>query len=193
MLIRFLLPALVLISGTQLLAQNKSRHSFGDRLMLGVHYGYSEDYVGDRQTLFENEHFFGARAGVTVARNLYAGIQSRLIRAGNYETPAQDFYMAGVFARWYLLHPVKPHSSDRFGAFLETGFMIGNYAFENRNAVQYPFEKPGSWYLPCIVGLEFRIWRKLTLEGGLNLYLNNGKKWNDQGIAYLSLGANWHW
>lgn len=148
--------------------------------------------MGDRQTLFENEHFFGARAGVTVARQVYAGIKSRWIRAGNYETPAQSFYMAGVFARWYLIHPVRPNASTRFGAFLESGFMVGNYAFEDRNTVQYPFEKPGSWYLPFILGAEVRLWKKLTLEAGLNLYFNNGKSWDQQGIAYLSLGANWH-
>jgi hypothetical protein len=99
MLLKILLPALFLIPGTALQAQKASRRPFGERLMLGFHYGYWEDYVGDCQTLFENEHFFGARAGVTVARQVYAGIQSRWIRAGNYETPAQSFYMAGVFAR----------------------------------------------------------------------------------------------
>ena len=168
MLLKYLLPTLFLIPGTLIQAQKESRQSFGERLMFGIHYGYAEDFVGDRQTLFESQHFFAARAGVTVARNVYAGIQSRWIRAGNFETPMESFYMAGVFTRLYLLHPVARHASTRFGAFLESGFMIGNYAYEDRNTVQYPYEKPGSWNLPVILGAEFRIWKKLTLEGGLN-------------------------
>jgi len=70
---------------------------------------------------------------------------------------------------------------------------MGNYAFKNRNAVEYAYERPGSWYIPGILGAEVRVWRKLTLEAGLNLCYNNGENWNEQGIAYLSLGANWHW
>jgi hypothetical protein len=152
-----------------------------------------EDYVGDRQTLYERAHFVGARAGVSITRHLYAGIQSRFIRAGNFETPPENFYMAGLFARGYLVHPAQQKVSNRVGVFLETGFMIGNYAFENRNSVEYYFEQPGSWYIPGMLGLEFRIWRKLTLEAGINYYYNNGKNWDQYGIAHLSLGANWHW
>ncbi|MFN0215683.1 MAG: hypothetical protein ACKVT2_15605 [Saprospiraceae bacterium] len=51
----------------------------------------------------------------------------------------------------------------------------------------------GSWYIPLMLGIEFRVWKKLTLEGGMNLYYNNGGNWDKQGIAHLSLGGIWHW
>lgn len=174
-------------------AQEKTKHAFGDRLLLGAHYGFYEDYVDTRDNQYEAAHFVGMRAGVSMTKQLYAGIQTRLIWARNFETPTQNFYMAGVWARGYLLHPVLEKSTNRLGVFLETGFMLGNYAFENRNSVEYHFEQPGSWYVPNMLGVEFRVWRKLTLEGGMNLIFNNGGGWDQQGIAYLSLGANWHW
>lgn len=175
------------------IAQNGHRHAFGEQILLGTHYGYDEDFVGDRSNLFEFEHFIGARAGVSLVSNLYAGIQYQFIRSGNFETPAQNFYMAGIWLRGYLLHPLDKKNRYRMGAFLESGFLLGNYAFENRNSVQYPFEQPNSWYLPFLMGAEYRLFPFLTLELALNLYWNNGKKWDENGIAYLSLGANYHW
>lgn len=174
-------------------AQPPSKHAFGDRFLLGLNYGFSEDYVGSRDNQYEVEHFTSLRAGISMNSMVYAGIQSRFIRARNFETPSQNYYMAGVWARCYLLHPVMPKSSKRIGVFLESGFMMGNYAFEDRNAVAYSFEQPGSWYIPLMLGVEFRVWRKFTLEGGMNLYYNNGGSWDKQGIAHLSLGVNWHW
>jgi hypothetical protein len=133
-------------------AQEKTKHAFGDRLLLGAHYGFYEDYVDTRDNQYEVAHFVGMRAGVLMAKHLYAGIQTRLIWARNFETPTQNFYMAGVWARGYLLHPVLEKSTKRLGVFLETGFMLGNYAFENLNAVEYHFEQPGSWYVPNMLG-----------------------------------------
>lgn len=167
--------------------------AFGDRLLLGGNYGYMEDFVGDRNTLYERAHFVSARAGVSVVQHLYVGLQTRFIRAGNFETPPASFYMAGLFARGYFLHPVMRDARTRVGVFLETGFMLGNYAFKNRNGVEYYFEQPGSWYIPGMLGLEYRVWENLTLEAGLNAYYNNGQNWDEYGIGHLSLGVNWHW
>ena len=174
-------------------AQEKSRHSFGDRMLIGMHYGLEEDYIGTRDNQYEVAHYTGLRAGVSITRHLYAGIQSRFIRARNFETPAQNFYMAGVWSRYYLLHPALRESTNRFGIFLESGFMMGNYAFEYNNTVDQYFVRSGNWYIPNILGAEYRVWRNLTLEAGLNLYYNNGGNWNEQGIAYFSSGVNWHW
>lgn len=174
-------------------AQEKSRHSFGDRMLIGMHYGLEEDYIGTRDNQYEVAHYTGLRAGVSITRHLYAGIQSRFIRARNFETPAQNFYMAGVWGRYYFLHPALRESTNRFGIFLESGFMMGNYAFEYNNTVDQYFVRSGNWYIPNILGAEYRVWRNLTLEAGLNLYYNNGGNWNDQGIAYFSSGVNWHW
>jgi len=190
--IHVLLPILLLISSV-LQAQEKPDRAFGDRLLLGVHYGFDEDYVDTRDNQYEVAHYTGFRAGVSINRHLYTGIQSRLVRARNFETPAQNFYMAGVWARWYFLHPARRESDNRLGIFLESGFMMGNYAFENRNDVQYYFERSGNWYIPTVFGAEYRVWRKLTLEAGMNLFYNNGGNWDQQGFGYLSAGVNWHW
>ncbi len=192
MRIKFLLYVLLLLPLT-IFAQVKSSHAWGDRLLLGVHYGFEEDYVGDRDNQYEVAHFAGAKAGVSINRQLYGGIQARFIKARNFETSTQNFYMAGIWGRYYVIHPVQKVSSNRFGLFLESGFMLGNYAFENRNFVEYAFLRPGSWYIPAVLGAEFRVWSNLTLEGSCNLFYNNGGSWDDQGIAYLSLGLNWHW
>ncbi len=174
-------------------AQESSLHAFGDRLLLGLNYGFSEDYVDTRDNQYEVAHFTSLRAGVSMTRQVYAGIQTRFIRTRNFETPGQNYYMAGIWARGYFLHPALPESNNRVGVFLESGFMMGNYAFEDRNTIAYSFEQPGSWYIPLMLGAEFRVWRKLTLEGGMNLYYNNGGNWDKQGIAHLSLGCIWHW
>lgn len=192
MFVKFLLPALLMLPFT-LFAQGKSSHAWGDRMLLGVHYGFDEDFVGTRDNQYEVAQFSGVRAGLSLTKQLYAGIQARVVRARNFETPAQNFYMAGVWARYYVLHPAQKASPNRLGVFLESGFLLGNYAFENRNYVEYPFERPGSWYIPAVLGAELRIWRGLSLEGSLNFIYNNGGDWNSQGIAYPSLGLNWHW
>ncbi|MBC7776831.1 MAG: hypothetical protein H7246_15460 [Phycisphaerae bacterium] len=192
MRIKFLLPMLLLLP-CLLQAQDKPKRAFGDRLLLGIHYGFDEDYVGTRDNQYEVAHYTGLRAGISITRHLYAGIQSQFVRAYNFETPAQNFYMAGLWARYYLLHPAMQESSNRLGIFLESGFMMGNYAFENRNTVEYYFERSGNWYIPNVLGAEFRVWRKLTLEAGLNLYYNNGGNWDQQGFGYFSVGTNWHW
>ena len=190
---KILLLLLVLIPSLSK-AQDKSKHAFGDRLLLGLNYGFAEDFVGDRDNFYEVAHFTNLRAGVSMTPRVYAGIQSRFIRARNFETHSHNFYMAGIWARGYLLHPVLPKSSKRVGVFLESGFMMGNYAYEFRNnSVAYAFEQPGSWYIPLMLGVEFRVWSKLTLEGGMNLIYNDGGSWDRQGIAYISLGVNWHW
>ncbi len=190
MYIKALLPVLLLLP-CMALAQHKSGH-FGERMLLGVNYGFTENFVSDRSNQYEVVHFATARAGLSITKHLYAGIQTRLIRARNFETPAQNFYMAGAWARYYFIHPAQPESSERFGIFLESGFLVGNYAFENRNFVEYAFARPGSWYIPIELGAEFRVWRNFTLEGAVNLFYNNGGSWDQQGIGYPSLGVNWH-
>ncbi len=189
--IKILLSALFLFP-VIIQAQEESRDHFGDRLIIGMNYGFSEDFVGDRSNRYEISHFTSLKTGVSLTKQVYAGLQTRFVRARNFETPSQNFYMAGAWARWYLRHPALPKSSIRFGAFLESGFMLGNYAYDYRNDATYSFERSGSWYIPIMLGAEYRVWRNLTLEGGLNFYYNNGGSWDKQGIAHFSLGANWH-
>ncbi|MDO8972304.1 MAG: hypothetical protein Q7U74_16530 [Saprospiraceae bacterium] len=192
MLTKILLPALFLLPYA-MHAQSNSKQVFGDHLLVGANYGFAEDFVGDRSNQYEVAHYLSTRAGISMTRYFYAGIQSRFIWARNFETPSQNFYMAGFWARSYLLHPAWKESSNRVGVFLESGFMMGNYAFEDRNSVAYSFEQAGSWYIPFMLWAEFRVWKNLCLEGGLNLYYNNGKNWNEQGLAPLRLGINYHW
>ncbi|MDX2135656.1 MAG: hypothetical protein SFV52_12760 [Saprospiraceae bacterium] len=178
------------ITGTR--AQHTSPKVFADRLLLGMHYGIDGDYVGRQDNLWTIEHYLGTRAGISLANRVYAGIQARLIRAGNSETPLDNYYMAGVWGRYYVVHPVLPDSPKRFGAFVETGFMTGNFAFTSRDMVQYYEAQPGQWFIPTILGVEYRVFRNLTVEGGLNLYYNGAGSWDAYGIAYPSLGINWH-
>lgn len=173
-------------------AQHKA---FADRFLLGVHYGYSEDYVQSRDHLFEREHYSALKAGISLTPFLYAGIQTRFIKARNFETEYDQYYMAGVWTRGYLLHPYPKEDRliNRVGAFLEAGFTMGNYAYDYLpSGVNRYFKRNNNWYIPMALGLEYRVWRGFTLEGGLNLIYNNGGSWDQQGIAYLSLGANWH-
>ena len=100
--------------------------------------------------------------------------------------------MAGLWVRGYMLHPVKKVGSFRMGAFFESGFMKGNYAFEVRNGIEYAFEKPGSWYIPFMFGAEYRVWQHFTIELSINLCYN-GENWDQKGIAYPSIGGNFHW
>jgi hypothetical protein len=191
------LCALILLFSLPFLAsaQSRSRRDFADRLLLGAHYGYAENFREERDLFFEREHYANLRAGISLTPSLYAGIQSRFIRARNFETDFQSFYMAGVWTRGYLLHPrpLKDRSLNRIGAFLEAGFSMGNYAFDYRtDGVQYYFQRNGNWYIPMAMGIEYRLWRGLTLEGSLNMIYNNGGNWDKQGFAYLSLGANYH-
>ena len=93
MFVKFLLPALLMLPFA-LLAQGKSSHAWGDRMLLGLHYGFDEDFVGTRDNQYEVAQFSGARAGLSLTKQLYAGIQARIVRARNFETPAQNFYMA---------------------------------------------------------------------------------------------------
>lgn len=185
---------LILLGSFPFLLSAQSK-AFADRFILGAHYGYSEDYVISRDQLFEREHYTALRAGISLTPFWYAGIQTRLINARNYETAYDQYYMAGVWTRGYLLHPhpTEDRLLNRVGAFLEAGFTMGNYAYEYLpNGVNRYFKRDGNWYIPMAMGLEYRVWRGLTLEAGLNLIYNNGGSWDKQGIAYLSLGANYH-
>jgi hypothetical protein len=171
------------------------RNTFADRFILGAHYGYAEDFISERDILFEREHYTGLKAGISLVPHLYAGIQTRFIHARNYETDFDQYYMAGVWTRGYLLHPHPKEDRllNRVGAFVEVGFTMGNYAYETMpNSINRYFKRDGNWYIPLQLGLEYRVWSGLTLEGGMNLIYNNGGSWDQQGIAYLSLGANWH-
>lgn len=173
-------------------AQARHNHAFGDKLLLGYHIGVFEDYKGSRDNQNQISDFSMGRAGVSLGKYLYAGLQTRFIRAKNFEEPPQYFYMAGLWVRGYLVHPIKRKHASRMGAFCESGFMRGNYAYDVRNSIEYAFEKPHSWYLPFILGAEYRVWAHFTLELAINTCYT-GESWDQKGIAYLSIGANWHW
>jgi hypothetical protein len=175
-------------------AQLRSGRVFGNHLVLSTHYGAAGDFLYDRESLYDREQFLGLRAAISVAPNLYAGIQVRRIWAQNFESPIQVFYMAGIFGRAYFLHPVWTDMNSRLGVFLETGFMKGNYAYfyKNQSNIRYFKENPGSWYIPCLIGLEYHLGYNFTLQAAIHAYYNNGGNWNEQGIAYPSFGINWH-
>lgn len=174
-----------------ILAQERNKHPFGDRLLMGIHIGFFEDYNGSRFNENHISDFSMARAGVSFTQNLYGGIQARYIRAQNFNKPVQNFYMAGLWVRGYLIHPDKKGASYKVGVFFESGYMRGNYAFEDRNGIEYAFEKPGSWFIPFMFGAEYRVWRHFTLELAINTCYN-GENWDQKGIAYPSIGGNWH-
>ncbi|MDX1910486.1 MAG: hypothetical protein SFV22_03320 [Saprospiraceae bacterium] len=178
-------------------AQQRAGKKFARQLLLGAHYGYAEDYRSVRDEFFERENYVTLRTGISLAPDLlYGGIQARLIRARNFESDDVHCYMAGVWARGYLLHPSPlsgKFSGRRIGVLIESGFLMGNYAFDyQRNGVRRYFQRSGNWYVPMALGVEFRIWRGLTIEGALNMMYNNGGRWDEQGIGYLSLGLNGH-
>ncbi len=175
-------------------AQMYSDRAFGKQIFMGAHFGISGDYLYDPESLYDREQFMGLRAGISLTPNLYAGIQVRRIWAHNFETPIQVFYMAGIFGRAYFLHPVWANRNTRFGVFLESGFMKGNYAYfyKNQTNIRYYKEDADQWYIPCLLGFEYRLVRNFTLQAAIHAYYNNGGSWDGQGIAYPSLGINWH-
>lgn len=166
-------------------AQTTHKKTFASRALIGLHFGAFRDWEGERDNRFEATNFWGPRAGISVTERLYAGIQARIIQARNFETPWQNFYMAGVWGRGYLLHPVIAGQSKRLGVFLESGFMMANYSFDNKDF------RPGQWYIPVILGAELRLVQNLTVEGCLQGYYNS-KSWDQHGIAYASIGLNYH-
>ena len=174
------------------IAQSSPRVHFADQLLFGLHVGYSRDYQSTWNERFEASRYLGPRAGLSINSWLYAGIQGRFISARNFETPWQNFYMAGVWGRAYVLRPLLEGNSGRLGVFLESGFMVGNYSFDNRGFTEYYVQRPGQWYIPFIAGVEYRLIRNLTLEACFQGYYNSGKSWDQYGIAYLSLGVNWY-
>ena len=180
---------LSLLLNSRVQAQS-SRH-FADRVLLGFHYGADRDWEGERDNRFEISRFLGPRAGVSINDRLYAGIQARFISARNFETPWQNFYMAGVWGRGYLLRQTEDYRPNRWNLFLETGFLSGNFTFENKNFIEYYERRSGQWYIPVVIGMEFRLYRQLTLEACVHGYYNNGKSWDQYGIAYISAGLNY--
>jgi len=173
-------------------AQNTKKIHFADQALLGMHVGYARDYVGGWYVQFEESRYYGPRAGLSINNWLFAGIQARFISARNFETPWQNFYMAGVWGRGYVLRPGLEKNSERFGLFFESGFMVGNFSFDNKNFIEYYIRRSGQWYIPIIAGMEYRLVKNLTLEGCAQLFYNSGKSWDQHGIAYLSLGLNWY-
>lgn len=173
-------------------SQASRKGYFAQRALIGTHFGVDNDYVGQIGNQTERATFWGMRAGVSITRRLYGGIQSRLIWAGNFETPTQQFYMAGVWTRFYFFHPYLREQTGRWGLFLESGLLTGNYFYENKDFIEYPVQRPGQWYIPAITGAEFRFWRNLGIEAGVQLYLTAGENWDTHGIAYPSIGLNWY-
>lgn len=173
-------------------AQTNSKKTFASRALLGLHFGTDRDWEGERDNRFETANFWGARAGISITQWLYGGIQARTIQARNFETPWQNFYMAGVWGRGYLMHPALSGKSNRLGVFLETGFLMGNYSFDNKNFIEYYVRRSGRWYIPIILGAELRLIKNLTAEACLQAYYNNGQNWDQHGIAYASIGLNYY-
>lgn len=171
---------------------NAQKIRFADQGLLGLHVGYSRDYIGEWDVKFEESLYYGARAGISMNNWLFAGIQGRYIRARNFETPWQNFYMAGVWGRGYFLRPGLDNNSRRFGFFLESGFMVGNFSFDNINSFEYYIRRSGQWYIPIIAGIECRLVKNLTLEASAQGYYNSGRNWDQYGIAYMSLGLNYY-
>ena len=173
-------------------AQTTQKKKFASRALIGLHVGASRDWEGERDNRYEIARFWGLRAGISITERLYAGLQARIINARNFETPWQNFYMAGLWGRGYLRHPALPGQSNRLGLFLETGFLVGNYSFDNKDFIEYYVRRPGQWYIPIILGAEFRLVQNLTLETCLQGYYNSGKSWDQYGIAYASVGLNYY-
>ncbi len=100
--------------------------------------------------------------------------------------------MAGIWSRYYPIQFFLREQPGRWGGFLETGVLTGNYFYETRNYVSYPVERPGSWYVPAAAGAEFRVWKNVSIEGSVQFCFTLGERWNDHGIAYPAIGLNWH-
>lgn len=164
---------------------------FARQALIGVEYGADRDWEGEWNNRFEVSQFWGARAGISLTRRLYAGIRANLVRARNFETDAQSFYMAGAWGRWYFIQPFFREKPGRWGLYAETGLLTGNFSFDNVDFIEYYVQRPGQWYIPAAVGGEFRVWQNLTLTFGVQLYYTAGKSWDQYGIAYPSLGLNW--
>jgi hypothetical protein len=171
---------------------NAQKIRFADQALLGMHVGYDRDYIGEWDVKFEESLYYGARAGLSLNNWLFGGIQARYVSARNFETPWQNFYMAGVWGRGYFLRPGMENNSGRLGLFLESGFMVGNFSFDNVNSFEYYIQRPGQWYIPIIAGIECRLVKNLTLEASAQGYYNSGRNWDQYGFAYMSLGLNYY-
>ena len=130
----WLLPFLLLATYTQ--AQTGQKVHFADRALFGLHYGYYRQWENDVTNRYEISRFLGPRAGLSVSNRFYAGIQARIISPRNFETPWQTFYMAGLWGRGYLRTPGQTDRPGRWNGFLETGFLVGNYAFDNKDFIE---------------------------------------------------------
>lgn len=69
---------------------------FAKRALIGIDYGIDRGWEGERNNRYEISQSWGQRAGISLTRHLYAGIRVNLIRARNFETEAQSFYMVGA-------------------------------------------------------------------------------------------------
>lgn len=169
-------------------AQSSQKLHFADQALFGLHYGYVRGWENEVDNRYDVSQFWGPRAGLSLNSHLYAGIQARIVSARNFETPWQTFYMAGLWGRGYLRQP----AITRWNFFLETGLLLGNYDFENKDFIEYYVRRAGRWYIPIILGGEFRLFRQLTVEGCLQTYYNSGRNWDQYGFGYASLGLNYY-
>ena len=185
-----ILVALALF-GLPLSSRAQSGGHFASQLLLGAGFGAEYDYVSEWDNQYEMALFFSQRAGISLNKRWYAGIQTRIIRARNFETDMQSFYMAGIWGRYYFIQPFMRERPGRWALFAETGLLTGNYSYDNVDFIEYYVQRPGQWYIPAVLGGEFRVWRNLSLEFGVHLYYTVGKSWDQYGIAYPHLGLNW--
>lgn len=167
-------------------AQN---HHFAQRALLGSSFGLAG---GREDDLVSNyEYYWIHRAGISVSKRWYAGFQTRLLWTEGWEGPVQNFYMAGVFGRWYLALPYRPDSQGRLGAYVESTFLHGNYSVNYQDITKPYLEKAG-WYISLQPALEYKLWRTIGLEAGMQFQLQTGTSWNNSGIAFFNAGINWH-
>lgn len=184
----FLMSCVVLQSGY---AQSSTNY-FAKSAFLSTGFGAHKDWVGDRNTLWEHAYFWDQRAGISISRRLYSGFLVQLIRAGNFEQPAQSFYTAGVWGRYHIIQPFLADSPKRWGLFGEAGVQTGNFAYEYRNEVQFYKSRPGLYYVQLRLAAVYRIWKNLGIEAATQLLVPTNGSWDQHGTGYLSVGLSWY-
>lgn len=175
-------------------AQSASHPTFfGQRAFFGTSFGADGDCQGIDDENAEIALFWSKRLGVSLTRTVYAGIQGRFILARNAGSSSMDpFYMVGLWGRFYPVQTLLRDNPGRWGFFVESGLMTGNYYREDRGETEPIVARSGRIYIPGHVGAEFRFCHGITAEAGFQFYFTAGEKWDTHGIAYPSMGLNWH-